>query len=147
MNHGDDRLAVTVFHQRWSYAAQKLLLMFVELAATTLEPMGWAIIGWSCHKYHFCRDKTWLLSRQNTNIFLSQQNVCRDRYLSPTNITNTCLSRQNKSFVGTKVCLSRQKFCRDKHIWVATKGVFVATNTCVCVCVCVCVLVFASVCV
>ena len=55
--------------------------------------------------------------------------------------TNACLSRQNTSFVVTKVCLvatklclSRQKFCRDKHTFVATKDVFcrkimfVATN-------------------
>ena len=44
--------------------------------------------------------------------------------------TNMCLSRQNKSFVATKVCLLRQNFCcifffcRDKHTFVATKGVF-----------------------
>ena len=50
------------------------------------------IIGGSCHKSHFCRDKS------------------------------LCLSRQNTSFVATKVCLSRQKLCvcRDKC--------FVATN-------------------
>ena len=74
------------------------------------------ITGGSCHKYHFCRDK---------QVFIA---------------TNRCLSRQNMSFVATKVCLSGQNFCRDKHIFVATnvlplqayfcpdKHVFVATK-------------------
>ena len=40
--------------------------------------------------------------------------------------TNTRLSRQNTSFVATKVCLPRRNFCRDKIIFVAfaTKDVF-----------------------
>ena len=38
-------------------------------------------------------------------------------------------TRQNKSIVSTKICLLRQNFCcilfcRDKHTFVATKGVF-----------------------
>ena len=47
-----------------------------------------------------------------------------------TNTTDTCLSRQNTSFVSTKVCLSRQNyvlsrqtremFCCDKHNFVTT---------------------------
>ena len=32
-----------------------------------------------------------------------------------------CLSRQNTSFVMTKVCLLRQNFCHDKIMFVATK--------------------------
>ena len=44
----------------------------------------------------------------------------------------TCLSRQNLSFVATKVWLSWQNICCDKHIFVATKvlswQIFVATN-------------------
>ena len=43
---------------------------------------SWSIMGESCHKYHFCRDK---------------------------------------SFVSTNTCLSRQRFCLDKHVFVATK--------------------------
>ena len=55
--------------------------------------------GASCHKYHFCRDKRFV-------------------------VTNTCLSRLKMSSVATKACLSRQTyFCRDKTL------VFVATNT------------------
>ena len=46
------------------------------------------------------------------------------------------LSRQNTSFVATKVCLPRQNFCRHKIIFVATKyfchdKTFVATSTCI----------------
>ena len=35
--------------------------------------------------------------------------------------TNMCLSRQNTSFVATKVCLQRQNFCRAIIIFVTTK--------------------------
>ena len=57
----------------------------------------YCIVGGSCHKHDFCRDKhiltqtcvcrdkTRLLSREKylvaANIFLSQQNVCHDTYL------------------------------------------------------------------
>ena len=54
------------------------------------------ITGWSCHKTHFCRDKSFVA-------------------------INTCFSRQNTSFIATKVCLSRHNFCRDKKIFFATK--------------------------
>ena len=55
------------------------------------------IFGGSCHKYHFCRDKTRLLSRQNTSFVA----------------TKVYLPRQ--SFVATKLCLSRQNYvCCDK---------------------------------
>ena len=68
-----------------------------------------AIIGGSCHKSHFCSDKY---------VFVA---------------TNMCFSRQNTSFVATKVSLQRQNYvCRDKT-FVATnicrdKHVFVTTN-------------------
>ena len=63
------------------------------------------IIGGNCHKYHFCRDKSLV-------------------------VTNTCLSRQSTSFVATKECL----FCRDKHVFICHDillfflQVFVATK-------------------
>ena len=61
-----------------------------------------AIVGGSCHKYNFCRDKSVVA-------------------------TNMCLSRQNPSFVATNIILSRQAyFCRDKHMFVATKMILVA---------------------
>ena len=43
--------------------------------------------------------------------FLSQQKFCHDKYVFVT--TNVCSSRQNMSFVVTKVCLSQQKFRHD----------------------------------
>ena len=76
--------------------------VFLTVLHCTQEGNGSsAIIGGSCHKYHFCSDKY---------VFVA---------------TNMCLSRQNKSFVATKVCLSRQNvylscICRD---------IYVATNT------------------
>ena len=47
-----------------------------------------------------------------------------------TNTTNTCLSRQNTSFVPTKVRLSRQKFCRGRHTFVATGILLLRQKTC-----------------
>ena len=63
-----------------------------------------SIISLSCHKYHFCRDKSFVA-------------------------TNTCLSRHKLEkimFVATK-----QNFCH-KHNFVATEDVFcfVATKSC-----------------
>ena len=55
------------------------------------------IIGGSCHKYHFCREKKIVA----TNTCLSRQRpVSRDKHV----------------FVATKVCSSRQKFSRDKQL-------------------------------
>ena len=69
-----------------------------------------SIIGGSCHKYHFCRDKIRLLSRQKY--------ACRDKTFVATNV----LPRQayfcrNKRRVLS--CLSRQNFCRDNffYLW------------------------------
>ena len=126
--------------------------------------MFFGIIGGRSHKYIFfatkvlsrqrrvCRDKTCLLSA--TNIILLRQKFCRDKHTFV--VTNTCLSRQNMSFVTTKVSWSRQTilqrhiffswqnykhtFCRDKrrvllrqtrlchskHAFVATKIILVA---------------------
>ena len=57
------------------------------------------IIGGSCYKYNFCRDNSFG--------------------------TNTCLSRQNTSFVATKVRLFATKLLTsDLHNFVATKDLF-----------------------
>ena len=81
------------------------------------------IIGGSCHKYHFCRDKTFVVT--NTCLWqtflvtkTSRQTFCLDKLTFVA--TNTCLLRQNISFVSTKACLLRQNFCRDKQVFVAT---------------------------
>ena len=86
------------------------------------------IIGESCHKYNFCRDKCFVatkvcLSRQtrvgrDKHTFVAT-NICREKHnfvpTKPCNGKLTCLSRQNTSFVSTKI------FCRDKNNFVAIK--------------------------
>ena len=62
--------------------------------------ISFIIIGGSCHKHDFCRDK-----------------FCHDQHLL----------RQNMSFVMTKICLSRQKLCHDKMKFIAT-NTFVMTK-------------------
>ena len=68
----------------------RLLFCRLWLIPVSVQMSSWQghpnIIGGSCHKYHFCRDKY---------VFV---------------MTNTCFSWQNTSFVATKVCLSRQNF-------------------------------------
>ena len=79
------------------------------------------IIGGSCRKYHFCRDKTFA-----TKVCLSQQNLCRDKIMFVA----------TKLFIATKLCLSlqktcvllRQKFCPDKNTFVATKMILVVAT-------------------
>ena len=71
-----------------------------------------SIIGGSCHKYHFCRDKG-----------LSPKD-CRDKHVfcgdkSMFVATNVFLSRQayfcRDKHVTNQTCLSRQNVCRDKN--------------------------------
>ena len=38
------------------------------------------VIDGSCHKYHFCRDKTRIYVFCRHKLFLSQQNFCRDKH-------------------------------------------------------------------
>ena len=85
-------------------------------------------IGGSCHKYHFCHDKSFVM----TNMCLSWQNTSF--------VTRVCLLWQK--FSCEKLCLSRKKiiittnigshqldaphayFCHNKHGFVMTKHVF-----------------------
>ena len=99
------------------------------------------IIDGSCHKYHLCRDK--VLSGQ-TRLLSLQKYACRDKHNFVAR--NTRLSRQNVSFVVTKITQVSSttnikislttNICRDKS-FVATnillsqqKTCFVVTNTC-----------------
>ena len=75
------------------------------LAAWTVGPR-WS--GGSCHKYHFCRDKTRLLSRQ--------KHACRDKHNFVA--TKPVFCRDKSMLVATNTCLSQQNFCRDKHHFV-----------------------------
>ena len=114
------------------------------------------IIGGSCHKYHFCRDKhvfvrvcrekTRLLSRQKyaqpyfcPDKILSRQayfvatKVCLSRQKTTTTKTNFCRNKHKnldkKYFLATNIILSRRKFCRGKHTFVSTKDVFLSRQT------------------
>ena len=83
------------------------------------------IIGGSCHKYNFCRDK---------NVFVTTKPVfCCDKNMHDkiVFVATKCLSQQ--IFIATNTCFSRQKFCRDKHTLVAPrvcrdKRIFVMTT-------------------
>ena len=63
------------------------------------------IIGGSCHKYHFCRDKSVFFAR-STYLCLSRQNYRKIMFVA-TNI------RRDKGFVATSILLSRQKL----YLW------------------------------
>ena len=59
--------------------AERLLLIKKKrnsVSATTLQ--SYTHVGGSCHRYNFCRDKSFVV----TNIFLPWQYFCRDKYLS-----------------------------------------------------------------
>ena len=71
-----------------------------------------SIIGESCHKYKFCRDRSFVTT--NTKTCLSWQKACF--------VMTKLLSWQ--IFVVTNMCLSRQRLCLDKHTFVTTKDMF-----------------------
>ena len=85
--------------------------------------LGWlslAIIGGCCHKYNFCRDKSFV----TTNKCLSQQITSFVAIFVATKVlsrqTKFCHDKQITSFVATELCLSQQDaLCRDKHVFVA----------------------------
>ena len=74
-----------------------------------LPEREYIIVG-SCHKYHFCCDKRFVV----TNTCLSQQIlVCHDK----THLLlrhNTAFAVTNM-FVATNICHDKT-FCRDKHL-------------------------------
>ena len=106
------------------------------------------VTGGSCHKYHFCRDKTHLLSQQKyvccdetivaTKIFccdkhnfvttillLQQAYFCCGRRHVLLHQTCFCSDKSACCFVVTKLCLLPQIFvathvCHNKHNFVAT---------------------------
>ena len=110
--------------------------------------VGLCIEGRSWHRYHFCCNKSFVMTNtwaswQNTSVdicmlvvtkhLLQQQTcVCQNKYLS----WEEKKSHQ-KYFVMTNIILLWQKFCHSKHTFVVTKDmfcpnkhVFVATNSC-----------------
>ena len=101
---------------------QCLVLAHLGLTCGESFQVGGAVcyhFGGSCHKYHFCRDKIHLLSRQKY--------ACREKTFVATKL---CLSWQNifvatkrlsqifvttNVFVTTKVLWWQAYFCRDKR--------------------------------
>ena len=102
-----------------------------------------SITGGSCHKYHFCRNKSFVMTntrslrqthvcRYKTHLLSRQKYACLNKSMFVMTILllwqifvatslllshQTCLlSQQNTSFVATKVCLPQQNFCHDKNI-------------------------------
>ena len=67
------------------------------------------IIGRSCHKYHFCHDKSFV----TTKICLPQQKFCHDKIF---------LSWQTQKFCHDKhtFVVTKDEFCHDEHMFIAT---------------------------
>ena len=81
------------------------------------------ITGGSCHKYHFCHDKSFVMIK---HIF-----CCNNSMLVATKV---CLSWQNilvmtNNFVVTEVLSRQAYFCCYKHMFVVTKDVFCRNKT------------------
>ena len=78
------------------------------------------VIGGSCHKYHFCRDKH---ACDKTNLSLQQK--YNKNVLVTTKLVRTELYLLRQIFVTTNIILSWQKFghgfCHDKSVLVTTK--------------------------
>ena len=69
--------------------------------------------------------QVWFLSRQtrqNTSFVATK--VCLSRFFYFKLYKHMLYLSPNNSFVATNIILSRQKFCRNKHIFVATKDLF-----------------------
>ena len=81
------------------------------------------ITGRSCHKYHFCHAKTFVM----TNMCLLQQtHVCYDKTRLLSRQKYAC--RDKHVFVVANIILSRQKLWHGKHTFVTTKDMFVVTK-------------------
>ena len=84
----------------WRSQEGRLLGMFAcgpSVMAT--DVIMFCIIGGSCHKYNFSRQKMCFVA---TKVWLSQQNFCHDRHF-----------RCNKNFLAANIC-------RDIHNFVVT---------------------------
>ena len=117
----------------WNYcvaaglALSHLMIQYTCLLNSRMRG-GWGggIIGWSCQKYHFCRDKyVFVATKQSfvmTKVCLLRQKFCCDIIMFV--VTKLCLLWQKHVFVATNIILSREKFCHDKHTFAVTKDVF-----------------------
>ena len=91
---------------------------------------SFVIIGGSCHKYHFCRDKSFVVIKDvfcsSKHVFVApkvsvlwrQNYVCRAKNMFDKHTfvaTKDVFCRNKHVFVATNMCFSRQRFCRDKN--------------------------------
>ena len=97
---------------RYNHVVTNIIVFFPQAYALML----WSITDGSCHKYHYSRDKSML--------FATKLYFCRNETFVMTNISRDKHACHDKTFVATNTCLLRQKFCHDKHIFVATKDLF-----------------------
>ena len=77
-----------------------------------------AVSGGSYHKYNFCRDKT-RVCRDKTRLLSRDKCACRDIFVVVVVANELCSLRQN--YVGITFVETKDMFCRDKHVFVATK--------------------------
>ena len=89
-----------------------------------------AVIGGSCHKYHYCRDVMTNTFVMTNTCFLWQSRVCHDK-------THLYIVLLQQKFCHNKNILSQQtSFCQDKSFFTANvlslqqKTCFVVTKTC-----------------
>ena len=99
-------------------------MQLVQTFTTRQRPDEFSVIGASCQKYNFCRDKTFV----RTSICRDKHNFVKHAFVA----TKDVLRRAKHMLVATKDVLRRAK-----HMFVATKDVLcrakymlVATNTC-----------------
>ena len=89
-----------------------------QSVGTHTPRLTFCIVGVSCHKYHFCRDKHVSCRDKSmlvaTKLLSRQAYFCRDK--RRVLWTGIC---HDKTFVATKILY----FCGDKHTFVATKDV------------------------
>ena len=95
------------------------------------------MVGGSCHKYHFCRDKSFNFCRDK-HVFVSTKYFCRNKSFVMTNKHNfVCLSKshvsRDKMFVASNRILSQQAyFCRDKRRVLSWPTIYLSRQTRVC---------------
>ena len=116
--------ALPIWTALWLYIAYPVLVSTKPVATSK---HWFTIIGGSCYKYTFCRDKIILF----VSTSFVATNICRDKH----------------NFVATNVLSQQAYFCRDKHVsrqiqycrdnlknnnlfFCCDKSLLVATNTC-----------------
>ena len=94
-----------------------------HLGASSLCTIQPCVIGRSWHKYHFCHDKTFVMTNMclswqthachvKTCLLLRQKYACHDRtFCHDKYLLQQTFCRNKHTFVMTKVCLSQKNFC------------------------------------